>query len=236
MHLDCLTLASVGIPHTFILHTSLCDSSFSKKNFVLLLSFFTLAIFARSIVYTKSCINLFQSFLKPSLAPSLILSLSCSLHIHMRARRQHTYDNQPSTFYHASTRSLVYFDFSLTHDTCKRWSTPTTAIPALIYLHVANFYLCLTTISRFFYSFLPRTYITVQHKFSVFVLLALVILLILRLARASVYVFTRSLVHSPDPTIRIGSPYSVEEKDFYHSMNTCSFGFPTARFSLHANS
>lgn len=154
----------------------------------------------------------------------------------MRARRRHTYNKQPSTFYHASTRSLVYFDFSLTHDTYKRWSIAATAIPALIYLHVAYFHLCLTTISRFFYSFLPHTYITVQHEFSVFVLLALVILLILRLARVSVYVFTCSFVHSPDPTIRIGSPYSVEEKDFYHSMNTCSFGFPTARFSLHANS
>lgn len=91
MHLDCLTLTSVDIPHTFILHTSLYVS-FPKKNFVLLLSFFTLAIFARSILYTKPCINLFQSFLNPLLSLSLFLPFS---HTCVRADGTRTINNLP---------------------------------------------------------------------------------------------------------------------------------------------
>lgn len=67
-------------------------------------------------------------------------------------------------------------------------------------------------------------------EFSVFVLLTATIPRILR-----AYSRTCSL-RSWDPTIRIGSPYSVEEKNFYHSVSTCSSRPPTPRSPLHVSS
>ena len=73
-----------------------------------------------------------------------------------------------------------------------------------------------------------------QRGFSVFVSLAPAILPVLRDRSCSP---PAPFIRYGTPTIRIGSPYSVKEKNFYHSVSTCSSEPLTPRLrTLHASS